>query len=193
MDDMEMTDELTRDDHGVWVVDSYTGERHVLDLDAGTYRPPFARWALDLAAHPLPQRLGLPTVGAVFGDGGVVTRITRVPNMASVLSRFEGENPSVDVDFGWYELLFDMDLAIAALPEDRYFTPPRYFRITQKFGLLRVSVRHASAAVRQILSATEDQARHICERCGYGGELRERDGWRQTLCDWCMDFIEEDW
>jgi hypothetical protein len=55
-------------------------------------------------------------------------------------------------------------------------------QVKEKFGGLRIHVKHANDAIRERIEVAQEEAYRTCEVCGQPGRLREGN-WIKTLCD----------
>lgn len=90
--------------------------------------------------------------------------------------------PPIDPDDGWAGIL-------TALRDDLKRIDPFLVvrQVKQKFGALEVWVAESDPAladaVRERITAAEEQSARTCERCGKPGRIQRRpDGWYQALC-----------
>lgn len=56
-------------------------------------------------------------------------------------------------------------------------------QIKEKFGSLRLYISGINPAISEIVNRCEERSRTICEECGQVGELRNDNGWLNTLCE----------
>jgi hypothetical protein len=93
---------------------------------------------------------------------------------------------NVSVGPGWLPLLDsladDLDRLSAKLPLSHR---PAFTNVSQRHGLLRVSLDTASPAMWSLVEDAEDAAAEVCEQCGASGGTQEIRGWVYTLCEGC--------
>jgi hypothetical protein len=88
-------------------------------------------------------------------------------------------------DDGWFDILWRLCGDLEPLVKEFEQATVLQFEILQvkeKFGVLRIYVKGANAAIRQRIGAAAQESFHTCEVCGQPGELREG-SWIKTLCD----------
>lgn len=114
--------------------------------------------------------------------------MTTEPNLDRITARIpEGWSPRLFIGGGWYDLVLDLDTALAELD-------PNYtlYQCKEKFGGLRYYVSttlQGEAVIDEgvlgfwdLVREAESRSFKICEVCGAPGV--ERQGpWIQTLCD----------
>lgn len=178
---METADELTREDTGRWLVSYTDGRRCIVDLDANCFFPPTSDWWISKESQPLPE--SLPHVGKLF-EGGTVRRIMELPDLWAGLRFAEGWGEWISVDYGWYPVLAELNIALMAVKPDVVWQ-----QIKEKFGELRVAVRHHPPEVVACIKSAQAEASKTCEMCGdtETARMRTRDHWLQTLCDVCAE------
>lgn len=62
-------------------------------------------------------------------------------------------------------------------------------QIKEKFGALRFYLDESDSEMNEAVSAAESASRSICEGCGCGSQIRDRNGWLCTHCDDCYKRI----
>jgi hypothetical protein len=92
---------------------------------------------------------------------------------------------SLWVGQGWFEVLWDLCVAIEGIARSRAAAGKRLIRIVQvkeKYGTLRVYVEGGCQEVYDLIDAAETRSESVCEACGKPGNLMEIRGWWQTVC-----------
>ncbi len=93
---------------------------------------------------------------------------------------------SLDVEDGWYQLIYDTCQKIKLLVKDDF----RFVQVKEKFGELRMYSNCANDEVEKIIDEATKKSITICEECGEEGKLREDQGhWFRTRCDKCWAKI----
>ena len=99
---------------------------------------------------------------------------------------------NVSIGPGWLPLLdglaTDLDRLAAKLPLSRR---PAFTHVSQRHGLLRVSLDTASPAMWSRVDDAEDHSAEVCEQCGAPGETQEVRGWVYTLCERCGSSLRK--
>jgi hypothetical protein len=99
---------------------------------------------------------------------------------------------NVSIGPGWLALLDELaarlDRLSARLPLTRR---PAFTNITQRHGLLRVSLDTASPAMWSCIEDAEDESSQVCEHCGAPGETEDIRGWVTTLCGGCSRSLRK--
>jgi hypothetical protein len=93
---------------------------------------------------------------------------------------------NVSVGPGWLPLVDGLCAALdrlsARLPLSQR---PAFTNVSQRHGLLRVSLDTAWPAMWSCVEDAEDRSGEVCEQCGAPGETQDVRGWIYTLCDRC--------
>jgi len=88
-------------------------------------------------------------------------------------------------DDGWFGIVWRLCEHLEPLVAEMEQAGGGEFEVLQvkeKFGGLRIHVKHANDAIRQRIEVAIQESFHTCEICGQPGKLREN-GWIKTLCD----------
>lgn len=115
--------------------------------------------------------------------------IDKSEQLKAVKLRFQGDWPAtIDCGPGWYQLIIDCDLELAAVD-------PSYqvFQIKQKFGTLRYyfapsdGMEQYRKKMNEIVAVYESVSSYKCEECGdMGAKLHKNQrGWMTTVCESC--------
>lgn len=97
----------------------------------------------------------------------------------------EGKFISLWVGEGWFEILWNLCVALEAIARRRIgegHTPLRVVQIKEKYGTLRVYVEGGFDEVFDLIDAAETASSTTCEACGQPGNTLCLDDWDQTLC-----------
>jgi hypothetical protein len=89
---------------------------------------------------------------------------------------------------GWFALLWRLceDLEpLAAELERKLGVHFEVLEVKQKFGRLRIFVKHRTDPISELIEVTEAESMRTCEVCGKPGMLRSGES-IQTLCDGCV-------
>lgn len=90
----------------------------------------------------------------------------------------------IETEDGWYELLWDMCLAI------KNANPPPEFRFAQvkeKFGELTVYCIGDTDEIFEIIEEFSKKSCTVCEYCGSTKGVTQSGSWIKTLCKNCRD------
>lgn len=90
-----------------------------------------------------------------------------------------------EVGLGWTPL-------VTALVEDLLAAgwSGTVFQVKEKFGGLRFYIGTGNEAMFDLIRAAEEKSFQICEDCGAKGTLREHLSWMRTLCNLCLERVE---
>lgn len=86
-----------------------------------------------------------------------------------------------EVGEGWFDLISELLVNIKKQKLNKQF---KIVQIKEKFGGLRVYVRHGREEVFNLIDEAEKKSYEICETCGKPGKLR-LDSWHKVSCDKC--------
>jgi len=114
--------------------------------------------------------------------------IDKTHQLVAVKSRFAAGYPvEIRCDRGWYQLIIDCDLELAAIDPDY-----EVFQIKEKFGTLRFyfspskGMEHFRRKMNEIVGVYESVSSYKCELCGQmGATLKRNSGRFKTTCKLC--------
>jgi len=114
---------------------------------------------------------------------GLVAVMVRIP---------DGWGRWISCDAGWYQLITDLDAALAALDPDYVI-----HQVKEKFGTLRFYaetdlVGELAAGFAALIDAAEAASAHACERCGAEAQMCSTGQSYQlykTLCACCREQL----
>jgi hypothetical protein len=87
---------------------------------------------------------------------------------------------------GWFPLIKMLCDQIQDVIDDRDLRQATISRISEKFGVMRVTCQGSSQPVRKLVEAAERTSASFCEVCGSVGlTQRTNHGWIKTLCAGC--------
>jgi hypothetical protein len=92
---------------------------------------------------------------------------------------------SADIDEGWYQLVLDLNEALAKIEPDY-----EIYQVKEKFGGLRYYTSVTDDLAHKLIKVAEAASYRICERCGKPGRERN-DKWIRVLCDEHVQFARK--
>jgi len=96
-----------------------------------------------------------------------------------------------ECDDGWLSLIDSMCQEIQEVIEKscqefkNLEYPFEFSQIKEKYGTLRAYPSFANKEIFDIIDKYEKESCSVCEICRAKGEMRDMNGWYQTLCDKC--------
>ena len=96
-----------------------------------------------------------------------------------------------EIEDGWLPLLDSMCEEISKIikaNDSEYKNleyPFEFTQIKEKYGRLVCYATFLGTGIDETIFKYEEESLSVCELCGMKGEMRDMNGWYQTLCDKC--------
>lgn len=109
-----------------------------------------------------------------------------------LIERFWFLNRPIECEDGWLPIIKYMceeiqDVINTKFPDFKTCEEPFEFtQIKEKYGRLVCYTSFSNYEILDIVDRYEEESRSVCELCGRKGEMRDMNGWYQTLCYKCL-------